>query len=104
MVGNYPAPAIYGTVFAQCVAAQGVVVVNAVGVGQFSPAQAVEHVKVVSLVLSGLVGFLNAASGRRVVARHGEAYERAVGKPHRLLHKSFAETAHAHYGCAVLVL
>ena len=63
-----------------------------------------QDVILVVLVAASHVGFLDAASGGRIVAGYGEAYHGLVAKGNGLLYKTLAKGAAADDGATVIVL
>ena len=63
-----------------------------------------DEVELIVLVVTGLIGFLNATARRRIVAGDGESDERMVVELYLLLHQTLAERATADDGGTIVVL
>ena len=103
-VGHDAAATVDGAMLFERVVHLGRVEADAVDRGEFAVRVAVVEVAVVGLFLPLGVGLLDAAAGRRVVMRHGEANHGAVGEVDGALHQTLAEGAAANDGAAVVVL
>ena len=75
-----------------------------VGGKEFAVLPSVEQVFLIVLLVAQGIGFLDAPSGRRVVAGNGQPNGTAVLEGHLLLHETFAEGAPTDDGGAVVIL